>query len=327
MTETPSKPEAQNQNPETKTKVTDMIRSFFKEAKTMTPKERMKAIGTIIFVAAIGRYLPKSMGNKGEKSGEAQTAEREFKAETEEGTELCMDPNLVGPVPEGAEPVCRKICKIEEVAKDHQHNVRLLEIAPNKQNELNSVVEKYKENKKRYETVAKATGIPAMLICAIHYREGFDFTRYLHNGEKLGKPTTYVPAGILFKENEWEKAAIHALGGDIADANGKPSLKAFQTIRQSLGLTADSKDTGAMMAFSEQYNGMGYRSRGIRSCYVYAGTNLNQPGRYVADHKFDPKSVDQRLGTAAVMMGIQSMESGQPLRIAGQKKDQTNKPA
>lgn len=325
MTKETEKPEAQEQS---ETKVSEMIGNFFKDFKNMTMKERMKAIGKIILVALAGKHLADALPKKDGQETEEGAEEREYKAEDEEGKGPSIDPDLVGEIPEGAVPVCRKTCRIEEVAKDHQHNVKMLEVLPGKQGELNAVVAKYKENKERYDKVAKATGIPGMLICAIQYREsGFDFTRYLHNGQKLGKPTTYVPAGILFKEDEWEKAAIHALGGDVTDANGKPSLKSFQTIRQSLGLTANSTDMGAMMAFSEQYNGMGYRTRGIRSCYVYAGTNLNQAGRFVADCKFDPKSVDQRLGTAAIIMGIQSMESGEPLRIAGQNKDQSNKTA
>lgn len=316
--EAPEKKETGNQ-PETK--VAEMIRNFFRDIKDMTMAERMKRIGQIIFVAIIGKHLPKAavdkMANKMETKSDKTEVREEF-AQSEED-QCNIDPNLVGDIPAGSEAVCRRVGKIEEVVKDHQHNTKLLEVDPKKQKELDAVLEQYKANKKRYDTVAQATGIPGMLICALHYREGFQFNRYLHNGERLGKPTTYVPAGILFKEDEWEKAAIHALGGNVVDANGRKSLETFQALRKQLGLTADSKDMGAMMAFSERYNGMGYRGKGIRSCYVYAGTNLNQAGRYVADHKFDPKSVDQRLGTAAIMMGIQSMESGQPLRIAGQK--------
>lgn len=326
MTNLFEKTEAGKKTPETESKVSEMVRDFFRNMRNMTPKERIKTIGKILFAAAVGRYLPRPLTDRKKKEGEQDDVDREAKAE-DEGKLPDIDPQLVGDIPEGAEPVCRRTFQITEMAKDHQHNAGLLEINPAKLPELNKVLEKYKENKARYDKVAQATGIPGMLICALHYREGFDFNRYLHNGERLGKPTTYVPAGILFKEGDWEKAAIHALGGDVVDEHGKPSFKTFQNLRQQLGLNANSTDMGAMMAFAESYNGLGYRSHGVRSCYVYAGTNLNQAGRYVADHKFDPKSVDQRLGAAAIMMGIQQMEAGQSLRVAGQKKDQTSKPA
>jgi lysozyme family protein len=307
----------------------EVAQSFLKEAKNMTMKERMKKITEIILLALAGKHLSKAAAERLAKNIEKKAKEAETRQEfTQSEEDQCLiDPNLVGDIPADAQAVCRRVGKIEEITKDHRHNAKLLEILPGKKKELDTVLAQYTANKARYDKVAQATGIPGMLICAIHYREGFSYNRYLHNGEPLGRPTTYVPAGILFKENEWEQAAIHALGGNVTDNNGRKSLNVFQDLRNQLGLGADSKDIGAMMAFSERYNGMGYRGKGIRSCYVYAGTNLNQPGRYVADHKFDAKSVDQRLGTAAIIMGIQSMESGQPLRIAGQKTAQTTKPA
>lgn len=302
-------------NPETS--VSALVRNFFSEYKNLTPKERIKKIGIILFTAAIGKHISQALLDRTKKKDEKESDSDEARTEFEQNEEdQKIDPNLVGEAPAGTGPVCRRTGNSEQIAIDHRHNAKLLKIDPAKQKEVDAIAGKYKENKKRYDSVGQATGIPGMLICAIHYREGLGFNRYLHNGERLGKPTTFVPAGILFKEDEWEKAAIHALGGDVVDANGKKSLSSFQTLRKELGLTADSKDIGAMMAFSERYNGMGYRSKGVRSCYVYGGTNLNQPGRYVADHKFDPKSVDQRLGTAAIIMGIQSLESGQPLRTS-----------
>lgn len=307
-----------------------LINDFFKDFSSLSTSERIKRIAEIAFVATIGRFIGKrTEGKKQEAKAEnksEETEEEEDETEEESGEERSekadedyIDPSLVGEVPQGGKAVYRKSIDMKKVVEDHRHNAKLLEVTPQKVTRLNEVVEHYKTHKARYEKVAKLTGIPGMLICALHYREGFKFDRYLHNGERLGSPTTYVPAGILFKEGEWEKAAAHALGGNVVDANGKPSLKKFRSLRDEVGLSAGSKDIAAMMAFSERYNGMGYRYKGIRSCYVYAGTNLNQPGRYVADHKFDPKSVDKRLGTAAIIMGIQSMESGTPLRIAKTK--------
>jgi len=301
-------------------KVSEMIKSFFKDFSKLDSKERIKRIGKILFAATIGRLLglKKKVKKREEESAEpTQTdEEREEAAEEDEAKKQDIDPGLVGKVSKGAKPVCRKGVGIEEVAADHRHNVKMMEISPMKAKKVQEIVSRYQTHKTRYDRVGKATGLPGMLICALHYREGMEFDRYLHNGQPLGKTTTFVPKGILFKKGQWEKAAIHALGGNIKDANGRSSLKKFQEIRKSLGLTANSKDIGAMMAFSERYNGMGYRNKGIRSCYVYAGTNLLERGRYVADGKFEAKSVDRRLGTAAVIMGIQSKEASQPLRVA-----------
>lgn len=142
--------------------------------------------------------------------------------------------------------------------------------------------DKYEANKQKYDAVSAKTGVPPELIAAIHYREsGGDFSTYLHNGEKLGKPTTKVPAGKLFYD--WESAAIDALS---------------EKNPQGLNSFSDC------LAFAERYNGLGYRKKGVNSPYVFAGTNKQQAGMYVADHVFNPDAIDKRLGIAAIMHGL-----------------------
>ena len=67
----------------------------------------------------------------------------------------------------------------------------------------------------------------------------------------------------------------------------------------------------AMAAFSERYNGFGYRASGYASPYVTAGTNLYHRGLYVADGAFDRRAVDQRLGTLPLMQAIRTQLRGQ----------------
>lgn len=327
---------------DSKSHVSEMVQNLLKNFDKMDSNERIRAILQIALVATLGKYLAsklKGLSTVVSKEDETNAVTEEESAKTKEeedigeetveepgepSAEECIDPAIAGEAASDEKPMCRNTYDEETVMADHQHNARMLEVAPGKMGELEEVLAKYRENKARYEKVAQATGIPPALICAIHYREAFKFDRYLHNGQQLGSPTTYVPKGVLFDKGQWEEAAIHALGGDIVDKNGKPSLERFQNLKEKFGLTADSTDIGAMMAVSEYYNGLGYRRHGVQSCYVYAGTNLNQRGRYVADGKFDPESLDRRLGTAAIIMGIQAMESQKPLRIAGGKKQNIN---
>lgn len=325
-----AKDAAQEKIDEIKSKVElkKLLKKVVDKFRAGEKKEAVKS-AAVFLVAILAKDLfelkKKVEKTKTEKEGETdetETAEEEENEEEEEENERrsprAIDPCLVGEASEGMEAVCRKNISIEEVAKDHRHNAKMLELSPGKRAKLDEVVRFYKAHKERYDKVSKATGIPGMLICAIHYRENMDFNSYLHNGEPLGQVTTIVPAGILFRKGQWEEAAIHALGGNIKDVNGKKSLKKFQTLRKKLRLTADSKDIGAMMAFAEAYNGMGYRRRGVRSAYVYAGTSLQERGHYYADSKFGKNLVDRRLGTAAIIMGIQSDESGESLRVAGE---------
>lgn len=155
------------------------------------------------------------------------------------------------------------------------------------QSELEQFKSNYAQNQARYESVAQKTGIPPVLIAAIHWRESSgNFGTYLHNGDPLGSPTVHVPAGKLFYD--WESAAVDALNSHRGNST----------------LTADSTDLDAMAEFAERYNGLGYRNKGLPSPYVWAGTDKYTSGKYVADGVFDPNYVDQQLG---VMLMIKSI--------------------
>lgn len=158
------------------------------------------------------------------------------------------------------------------------------------------------KHKARYEAVSKETGVPAELIAAIHYREcSGDFTKYLHQGDPLGKPAVRVPKNIpVF--HDWHEAAVHAI-------NMKKS------IRDDVGVTADTRDPAALATFAEAYNGLGYHNRGRVSPYVYSGTDAYTGGKYVKDGVFSATARDKQLGVLAMVGAIGGLEGGdlQPL--------------
>jgi lysozyme family protein len=164
------------------------------------------------------------------------------------------------------------------------------ELSGKQQASLTKFEQIFAKNKGKYEAVAKRLGVPdnlvemsAKAIWAIHCREGSaDFTTYLHNGQKLGKPTTLVPAGISF--DNWEDAAVDAIKRELPKVGGK--------VPQSLP---------DWLSFSEAYNGLGYENKGVPSPYVLAGTTAYQKGKYVADGKYDANHVDQQLGVAVLL--------------------------
>lgn len=143
----------------------------------------------------------------------------------------------------------------------------------------------------RYKEVEQKTGVPWDLIAGIHYRESsLDFNGVLHNGEFIlgtGKLTRLVPKG-RGPFTTWEESAIDAL---------MMKKGIFPTV-----WTPQEK-----IIFAEKYNGLGYSKRGLRSPYVWAGTNLQQPGLYVADGKFDAQVIDRRLGVAAIIKGLENL--------------------
>jgi lysozyme family protein len=155
-------------------------------------------------------------------------------------------------------------------------------------------------NRPRYEAVTKALAakgytIPWEFIAVTHQREASgNFNTYLGNGQALNKKTTIVPKG-RGPFSSWEEGAIDAL------VNAPP-------------YAAKNKDwsIGGMLNKLEEYNGLGYRNKGVPSPYLWAGTNQYVKGKYVADHKYDPNHVDTQLGCAGLLkfLGYGKPEGG-----------------
>ena len=140
------------------------------------------------------------------------------------------------------------------------------------------------------DEIAKKADLPREVVAGIWYREnaGMSTDVYLHNGQKLGKPTTIVPKGVYFGKDQFVDAAVDALKSKSAEA-------------KALGLHYGSKDFAAMAAFTEGYNGFGYRNKGKTSAYTLAGSNHYNGGMYVADGKYDASKWDSRPGTLILM--------------------------
>lgn len=146
-------------------------------------------------------------------------------------------------------------------------------------------------NRGRYEAVAAKIGHPDIwpLIGALHDREaGGSFGGVLHNGEHIigtGRKTRLVPPG-RGPFSSWESAAVDAL---TMPAHAFHRIKDWPIER--------------WLYEAERFNGWGYFGR-IRSPYVWAGTTLQQRGKYVRDGVFDPGAWDSQLGVAAVLKAI-----------------------
>lgn len=162
-------------------------------------------------------------------------------------------------------------------------------------------------HKPRYEAVSKALkekgyDIPWEFIAVAHNRESNgDFTTYLGNGQKLNKKTTIVPKG-RGPFDTWEEGAIDAL-------------------LYAPPYAAKNKDwsVAGTLTKLEEYNGLGYASKGIPSPYLWAGTDQYSKGKYVADGVFNANHVDTQLGVAGLLkfMGYGSTAKTAPAVAAG----------
>src|SRR6266704_412728 len=150
--------------------------------------------------------------------------------------------------------------------------------------------------KQRYQAVSAKLAkmdctVPWAFIAVAHERESSqDWTASLAQGDPWNQVSVHVPAG-RGPFRSWEKAAIDAL------VNGSPHA-------------ARNRDwsIGGTLTMLEQYNGLGYASRGLPSPYIWSGTDQYQSGKYVRDGVFDPNAVDQQLGCAGLLMAMMALD-------------------
>lgn len=145
--------------------------------------------------------------------------------------------------------------------------------------------------KSRYQAVAAKTGVPWAAIAVIHEREcSQDWTGSLAQGDPWNRVSVHVPAGRgPFKS--WEEAAIDAL------VNCAP-------------YAARNKDwsIGGTLTKLEEYNGLGYASRGRPSPSIWSGTDQYTSGKYVRDGVYDPDAVDSQLGCAGLLLTMMALD-------------------
>jgi len=145
------------------------------------------------------------------------------------------------------------------------------------------------EHKATYQEVATATGVQWYHVAVIHRRESdSNFTTYLGNGQPLSKVTTVVPTGRgpFTGPNAFFDGCCDALHLDGLDKVVPPW------------------PLEKILYYCEIFNGLGYEMNGLPSPYLWGGTSIQKPGKYVADHDFDPNVWDSQPGCAGILWMI-----------------------
>lgn len=149
------------------------------------------------------------------------------------------------------------------------------------------------DHKPRYQQIALRTGMMWPHIAALHRRESdCDFSTYLGNGDPLNEVTTHVPAG-RGPFASFEDGAIDALHLDRLDAVTDWRLE-------------------KILYYCEIFNGTGYDRHGLPSPYLWGGTTIQKPGKYVADGKWDGRAWDTQPGCAPLLFMINKLDPSDP---------------
>lgn len=160
-------------------------------------------------------------------------------------------------------------------------------IQKHREHELRVIVARIKRNQNYYIAVSRKTNVPPHVIAALHNMESSgSFRHHLHEGSPLTGRTRWVPKGRPTHGNPpftWEESAIDALLYDRMDRK-------------------NWRQIGPALSAAEGYNGWGYARyrKQTPSPYLWAGTTIERPGKYVADGKWSPTARSKQLGVAAL---------------------------
>lgn len=156
------------------------------------------------------------------------------------------------------------------------------------------VAKKIMANISRYKNVEERTGVPAILIGAIHFKEAsMNFNCNLMNGQKLSQRTTIVPIGF----GPWlkfEDSAVDAI---------KYENWALKQLDLSNGWALDEA-----LWFATCFNGWGFEAHGVPSAYTWCNTNHQRPGGYPRDGHWDPNYIIKNTGIYSVLMACKELQ-------------------
>ena len=158
-------------------------------------------------------------------------------------------------------------------------------VRASRQKEFDALADKILAHKGRYQAVEKRIGVPWYLIAVLHLRESAcNFLTYLGNGQSLNKRTTIVPKG-RGPFASFEDGAVDALRID-----GLSTVHDWRLEK--------------ILYYCEIFNGTGYDAKGLPSPYIWGGTNIQRPGKYVRDGVFSRNVIDPQPGCAPILRAL-----------------------
>ncbi|QOG16569.1 MULTISPECIES: peptidoglycan-binding protein [Bradyrhizobium] len=183
----------------------------------------------------------------------------------------------------------------EAIKDEYERNWSNMRIRPGRADAATEAARKAISHKDTYTEIQNKTDVPWWFVAVLHSRESsFNFNTYLGNGQALNRVTTIVPKGR---------------GPFASFAEG-----AVDALRLEGFVGARDWGIARTMFRLEQYNGFGYRGRGVNSPYLWSGSNVYGPpeqrgGKFVGDGSFDPGTVDPQLGAAVILKAMMELDA------------------
>jgi lysozyme family protein len=152
------------------------------------------------------------------------------------------------------------------------------------------------DHKATYQQAEQKTGVPWAMIAVIHRREGnADFNTYLGNGQSLAHRTTIVPIG----RGPFTGPTAFLDGCvDAIKVEGWGSISDWRLEKQ--------------LYYMLLFNGVGSEAWGHPSSYIWGGTNIQQPGKWIRDHVWSSAVMDVQPGCAPLLFSIGKLDPSIP---------------
>lgn len=150
-------------------------------------------------------------------------------------------------------------------------------------------------DKPTFLEVQRQTGVPWFMIGIILYRESglrngrLRLDTYLGNGQALNRVTTEVPA------NRGPFASFVLGAIDALVYQGYASIKTWILEHVLYGF--------------EEFNGWGYVKHNENTPYLWAGTTLEQRGKFDRDGHYNPDLQDPQLGCVVVLKALATIDA------------------
>jgi lysozyme family protein len=196
--------------------------------------------------------------------------------------------------PSPADDADRPLSKSRDYANlkaEYARKFRTLTVRPQYQETVDWHMALIRKSRDRYARVEAQTGVPWFFVAVTHGLEAsFNFRAHLHNGDfPLTARTRQVPAGrpsVWLPPSDWESSAKDALR--LLGYTGQKDWSLERTLYRL-----------------EAYNGLGYRSLGVPTPYLWSFSNHYERGKYIADGKFSPTAKSQQCGAAVLLKLLQ----------------------